>query len=276
MTRALVVAATLAATACSPRLMKLPVGSGSVATLQDATAALAQATEVCAKVRTLTAEVAVSGSVSGQRVRGRLSVGVAAPASARVEAVAPFGPPVFIFTAVGDDATIFLPRDERILEHGRPDAVLEAIAGIPLDAADLDRTLTGCDSVPSVVGGGSTATQFGATWLAFRSASSDVYLRRGTATEPWEVVSAERRSSRAGVRWRAEYADRQNGIPRSIRLISLDDAGRSGRAFDLRLALSQVEIDTPLDADVFAIVVHGNVKRMTLDELRRSGAFGVQ
>ena len=276
MTRALVVAATLAATACSPRLMKLPVGSGSVATLQDATAALAQATEVCAKVRTLTAEVAVSGSVSGQRVRGRLSVGVAAPASARVEAVAPFGPPVFIFTAVGDDATIFLPRDERMLEHGRPDAVLEAIAGIPLDAADLDRTLTGCDSVPSVVGGGSTATQFGATWLAFRSASSDVYLRRGTATEPWEVVSAERRSSRAGVRWRAEYADRQNGIPRSIRLISLDDAGRSGRAFDLRLALSQVEIDTPLDADVFAIVVHGNVKRMTLDELRRSGAFGVQ
>jgi len=276
MTRALVVAATLAATACSPRLMKLPVGSGSVATLQDATAALAQATEACAKVRTLTAEVAVSGSVSGQRVRGRLSVGVAAPASARVEAVAPFGPPVFIFTAVGDDATIFLPRDERMLEHGRPDAVLEAIAGIPLDAADLDRTLTGCDSVPSVVGGGSTATQFGATWLAFRSASSDVYLRRGTATEPWEVVSAERRSSRAGVRWRAEYADRQNGIPRSIRLISLDDAGRSGRAFDLRLALSQVEIDTPLDADVFAIVVHGNVKRMTLDELRRSGAFGVQ
>jgi len=276
MTRALVVAAALAATACSPRLMKLPVGSGSVVGLQDATAALAQATEVCAKVRTLTAEVAVSGSVSGQRVRGRLSVGVAAPASARVEAVAPFGPPVFIFTAVGDDATIFLPRDERILEHGRPDAVLEAIAGIPLDAADLDRTLTGCDSVPSVVGGGSTATQFGATWLAFRSASSDVYLRRGTATEPWEVVSAERRSSRAGVRWRAEYADRQNGIPRSIRLISLDDAGRSGRAFDLRLALSQVEIDTPLDADVFAIVVHGNVKRMTLDELRRSGAFGVQ
>ena len=276
MTRALVVAATLAATACSPRLMKLPVGPGTVVSPQDATAALAQATEVCAKVRTLTAEVAVSGSVSGQRVRGRLSVGVAAPASARVEAVAPFGAPLFIFTAVGDDATIFLPRDERILEHGRPDAVLEAIAGIPLDAADLDRTLTGCDSVPSVVGGGSTATQFGATWLAFRSASSDVYLRRGTATEPWEVVSAERRSSRAGVRWRAEYADRQNGIPRSIRLISLDDAGRSGRAFDLRLALSQVEIDTPLDADVFAIVVHGNVKRMTLDELRRSGAFGVQ
>ena len=103
--------------------MKLPAGPGAPA--PDAADALAQATSVCRGIRTLTAEVAASGKAAGSRFRGRLSVGVAAPASARIEAVAPFGPPVFIFVATNDDATLLLPRDDRVLEHGRPDEVLE-------------------------------------------------------------------------------------------------------------------------------------------------------
>ena len=63
--------------------------------------------------------------------------------------MAPFGQPLFIFVATGDDATLLLPRDERVLEHGRPDAVLEAVAGVPLGAADLhddiDRLRTGLE-----------------------------------------------------------------------------------------------------------------------------------
>ena len=75
------------------------------------------------------------------------SVGVAAPASARLEAVAPFGPPLFIFAATDDDATLLLPRDERVLEHGRPAEVLDAVAGVPLErrrpARDADRLRAG-------------------------------------------------------------------------------------------------------------------------------------
>ena len=122
--------------------MKLPAGAGVPAA--DAADALAQATAACRGTRTLTAEIAISGSAGGRRVRGRFSAGVAAPASVRLEAVAPFGSPAFIFVATSEDATLLLPRDDRMLEHGRPDAVLDALAGVPLDAADLYATLTGC------------------------------------------------------------------------------------------------------------------------------------
>src|SRR5687768_4941678 len=80
---------------CAAPLMKLPSGVGVPAA--DAADALAQATAACRGIRTLTAEIALSGTAGGRRVRGRLSAGVAAPASVRLEAVAPFGPPVFVF-----------------------------------------------------------------------------------------------------------------------------------------------------------------------------------
>src|SRR6185436_10702890 len=113
---------------CGAPMMKLP--SGPDAPAPDAADALTQATAACRAIRTLTAEVAAGGKAAGSRFRGRLSVGVAAPASARIEAVAPFGPPVFIFTATDDDATLLLPRDDRALEHGRPAEVLNAVAGV--------------------------------------------------------------------------------------------------------------------------------------------------
>ena len=130
------------AASCGAPLMKLPAGPGAPAA--DAADALPQATAACRGIRTLTAEVAASGKVGGQRFRARLSVGVAAPASARLEAVAPFGPPIFILAANDDDATLLLPRDERVLEHGRSAEVLDAVAGVPLGAADLRAVLTGC------------------------------------------------------------------------------------------------------------------------------------
>ncbi len=160
--------------------MKLPSGPGVPVSAQDAAAALAQATAACRALRTLTAEIAVSGSAGGHRLRGRLSAGVAAPASARLEAVAPFGPPLFIFVATGDDATLFLPRDERVLMHGRADAVLDAVAGVPLGAADLEATLTGCAAAPE--GTGMRARQFGDAWQQLTTASGDdFYLQRTAA-----------------------------------------------------------------------------------------------
>src|SRR5207247_4598749 len=112
--RALALAVAAAGSvACGVPLAKLPAGSGVHAT--DAGAALDQATAACRSIRSLTAEVGVSGSANGHRVRARITAGVAAPASARLEAVAPFGPPLFIFVAPGNDATLLLPRDDRVL-----------------------------------------------------------------------------------------------------------------------------------------------------------------
>jgi len=262
----------LAAASCGTPLMKLPSGPGAPVPPQEAAAALAQATASCAALRTLTAEIAVSGSAGGHRLRGRLSAGVAAPASARLEAVAPFGAPLFIFVATGDDATLLLPRDSRVLRHGRPDAVLDAVAGVPLGAADLEATLTGCPAPGDVQG--LRARQFGEAWQQVTSASAgELYLHRSAPGAPWVLTASVRRADQ-GRAWRTEYRDHQNGVPRTIRVTSLESGesgAGAGRAFDLQLVLSQVETNVPLEPAAFTIQIPGDAAPISLDELRRSG-----
>lgn len=262
------VAAGLVCVSCggAPPLIALPAGPGAPAA--DAADVLAAATAACRAVRTVTAEVAVSGSVGGKRVRGRLLAGVAAPASVRLEAVAPFGPPVFIFVAGNNEATLLLPRDDRVLDHGRPDAVLEVVTGVPVGAADLNTTLTGCAPPLQVtgrqIGDWRILTPAGA---AARPVESEWYLRREATHGMWRLVTAVHRSQDGP--WRAEYGNFQSGLPRSIRLASEDS-----KRFDLRLALSQMEINAPLDVDAFTVKIPQSASPITLEELRRSGPFG--
>lgn len=271
----LVLVAALAAASCGTPLMKLPSGPGAAVPKADAMAALAEATRACGSVRTLTADIAVSGSAGGHRLRGRLSAGVAAPASARLEAMAPFGPPLFVFVAHDDDATLLLPRDARVLAHGRPDAVLDAVAGVPLGAADLEETLTGCVAARDTAN--AQTRQFGDVWQVVSSAASDqLYLHRASAGAPW-ILTARVRRADGGRAWRVEYRDHANGLPRTVRVISVDaaddDAAR-GRAFDLQLVLSQVETNVPLDAEAFTIQIPKDAAPISLEELRRSGPLG--
>lgn len=247
--------------------MKLPPGPGAPSS--DAADILSQATVTCRGVRTLTAEVAVSGSAGGHRLSGRLLAGVASPASARLEAVAPFGPPIFIFTAEQDDATLLLPREDRVLEHGRPDAVLEAVTGAPLGAADLRAALTGCALTVAEADG----RRVGDDWRVVGPSSDDeIYLRR--VDRAWRLVAATRR--RGEHAWREEYRDHLNGLPRAIRLVSLDASGRTGDTFDLRLALLQVEANVTLDAAAFRVQIPSAARAMTIDELRQSGPLAAR
>lgn len=257
--RARVAVICLAAASCGTPLMKLPAGPGAPAA--DAADALEQATAVCRGIRTLTAEVAASGKVSGQRFRARLSVGVAAPASARLEAVAPFGPPIFILVATNDDATLLLPRDERVLQHERSAEVLDAVAGVPLSAGDLNAVLTGC--VPAVSQPEGRA--LGADWRVVTDAAGDtLYLRRAGSAQPWQLVAVVRRA------WRVDYQDPLNGLPRTMRITSVAREGGAGSAFDLTLALSQVETNVALAADVFRVEIPRTAQPITLDELRHA------
>jgi hypothetical protein len=242
---------------CGAPLMKLPAGPGAPAA--DAVDALAQATTACRGIRTLTAEVAASGKAAGQKFRARLSVGVSAPASARLEAVAPFGPPGFILVATGDDATLLLPRDDRILQHGRPADVLDAVAGVPLSAADLHAVLTGCATDPSQPQG----RDLGTDWRVVSDAAGDsLYLHRSGGTQPWQLVAIVRRA------WRVDYRDHLNGVPRTMRITSVPREGAA--AFDLTLELSQVESNVPLGPDVFRVEIPRTAHPITLEELRHA------
>ena len=264
--RAVVVACTLAATSCGVRpLMQLPAGPGAPAA--DATAVLSEATTACRRVQTLTAEVAVTGSAGGRRIRGRLSAGVASPASARLEAVAPFGPPIFIFVAINDDATLMLPRDGRVLEHGQPADVLEAVAGVPLGAADLRDTLTGCVPPASQIQG----RRMGDNWrLVTTNATDQWYLHRQSPSSSWCLVAAVRRPANS-LPWQAEWTNHEGGMPRSIRVTSLDPNGKTGSTFDLHLTLSQVDMNTELGPEVFRVQIPPRAEPITIEVLRRSG-----
>lgn len=258
----LALVAALVTASCGTPLMKLPAGPGSLAA--DAANVLSEATATCRGVATISAELAVRGTVGGRRVRGRLLVGLAAPASAYLEAPAPFGSPLFIFAAQDDNATVLLPRDRRVLEHGQPAQVLESVAGVPLDPSALRMTLTGCiDGLPA---GEGHALDGG--WRKISESSRDLYVRRERRTDPWRLVAVVHRPPDEP-EWRAEYRDFAGNLPRSVRLTSMD-AGR----FDLRLALSQVDINMPLDAETFRLRVPAGSVPMSMEELRDAGPLG--
>src|SRR5262249_43764192 len=167
---------------CGAPFLKLPSVSGPPA--PDGVDALTQALAACRGVQSLTAQVAVSGRVNGQRIRARLQVGVVQPASAYIEAPAPFGAPIFVFAAQNDDATLLLPRARAPREQGRPADVLEAIAGVPLAPALLRTTLTGC------LADGETrnaANQPEPRWRVFPG-GNELYLRRDGDADPWRLV----------------------------------------------------------------------------------------
>src|SRR5829696_2357478 len=141
-TAAIALLLALAVPGCAPKRVALPTGAGTP--VADATAILAEALGHCAALRTLTAEIALSGQAAGQRLRVRLIAGLAAPDRIRLEATAPFGPPLFILASAGEDTILLLPRDDRVLRGEPPAAILEALAGIRVTPAALRRLLAGC------------------------------------------------------------------------------------------------------------------------------------
>jgi hypothetical protein len=256
--RAWIALAAIATASCAAPLLKLPSPAGTVAS--DGANVINQALTACRAVRTLTAQVAVRGKVNGQRLRARLQVGLAQPASAYIEAPAPFGAPIFVFAAENDDATLLLPRDRRVVEHGRPAEVLEAIAGVPLDPTGLRATLTGCSADADTR---TAATQPDEHWRVVAGAD-ELYLHRERDSDPWRLVAVVHRSP--GLVWRAEYREFMSNLPRSIHLASTP----SGR-FDLLLALSDVDLNVPLGPETFRVQIPSGTAPMTIDELRTSG-----
>ena len=259
--RALVVAlVSIAFASCGSRLARLPSTPGEPA--PDMAAAMAEALGACGAVGSMTAEIAATGSVGGRRMRARL-LGGFTPAAFRLEAVTPAGPPFFILVANGDDATLLLPRDDRVLPHEQSDAVLEAIAGIRLKPTELFETLIGC-AAPGKWTAGFAA---GENWrVAVGEHGAKLYLHRESRTAPWRVATLLYPGEGLQWSWRADYSNYHSGLPYSVRLVS----ATPGR-FDLQLSLSQVEPGAPLDRDVFRVQIPASAQPITLAELRESG-----
>jgi hypothetical protein len=254
---------TICSASCAPRLTKLPTGPGTLA--PDIAAVLQQALTSCQRVQSLTAEIAVSGSVNGQRIRARLIGGFTHP-SVRLEAVAPFGAPLFTFVATANDGTLLLPRDGRVVEHGPPAEVMAAVAGVPLGANDMLRTLTGC-AMPDRL---DSPLAIGDNWRTSAGpGGAKIYMHRESATAPWRLVTYLHGGDALRSTWRADYDDFHDGLPHVVRLVSADQ-----RRFNLELKLSQLEPNVQLKPEVFRVDVPPNAERISVEELKRSGLLG--
>lgn len=239
-------------TACAARAPLRPVGDAA----PDPSAAqlFNDATQACRGLRTLTAEIALSGRAGGERIRsGRLHAGLAQPQSIRLEGVAPFGPPVFILAARDGEGTVLFPRDKRVLPSTPVAAVLERLTGLDLGADDVRLVLSGClvvDPTPT------EGRAWGETWKAVTLETGRVaYLRQQRGA--WAVVAADYGD------WRIDYADHLNGWPRTIRV-----RGASGAEVDLTARLGQLEINVDLQPSAFTVDVPADAVRITLDDLR--------
>lgn len=248
----MLVALSLVVAGCASRGVPLPRDPG--APLPDAASIHRAVSRQCAGLRTLTAEIGLSGRAAGQRLRGRLVAGFGELAAMRIEATAPFGVPVFIIVSAADRSTLLLPRDAAVLDGEPPGAVLEALTGVALAPADLRALLTGCVSLAPLTGG----TTHAGGWVTLRFADgSTMLLRRQKGS--WAV----RAGGRAG--WRVEYPVWRGAFPSALRL-------ESGDA-DLRLDLRQVEANVPIDAAAFTVVVPAGAERVSLADLRRAGTL---
>jgi hypothetical protein len=258
--RVALILASVAASACAPGRIELPSGDGEP--FPAFAEAARDATTVCRAVRTITAELGISGRAGGQKLRGRATVGIAAAGGIRLEGTAPFGPPVFILAAVDDRATLFLPRDNRVVSSTSPAAILGALVGLDLGAGDLLATLSGCvvpDPLP--VGG----RLYVGGWVRIDLAGDGALFLRRDARDRWRV--------QAGLRpaLRIDYERDQAGVVAAVRISA---RGGQQEATDLRIAVAQVELDGALGAEVFRVTVPADARPMTLEELRRAGPMG--
>lgn len=243
---------------CAPRLLSLPTDPGNP--LPDFAQIYREATEACADVRTLTAELSLAGRAGGQRLRGRAIVGFERPRSMRLEGVAPFGPPAFILAAHDDVAVLLLPRDNRVLRGERAEDILGALTGVGLAPAELQAVFTGCVSeTPGATNGRMHANG----WASVDLPDGGVlYLERMNTR--WRTRAAIRTG------WQIEYAAWQGAFPQTVRLRSTDPRV----AVDISATVSQVEANIPVDQAAFTVNAPSDARALTLAELRANGPLG--
>jgi hypothetical protein len=247
-----------ASAACAPFRFVPPADAG--VPVADAAGLWQKVAAPCLGVKSMTAELALSGRAGGTRIRGRVQSGFAGNAMMRLEGVAPFGQPVFILVSTPSAARLLLPRDERLVSAPDAQDILEALVGVRLQAHMLMAALAGCAmrDMPT------SATAHGdITRLVF--ADGEAFIR--TRGPQMRIVAARARS------FLIEYPDEvaSGPWPRRVR-ISRQMPGDQG--VDLTIDLSQIETNITLPPEAFTIDVPPGTMPMSLQQLRAAGPLG--
>jgi len=266
--------------ACATARGGIELPSGTGAPLADHAVIWEAATEPCRAVRSMEFTLSIGGQAHGAALRRTRMRGAVEGGALRLEALAPFGAPLFILVAPDDRAaTLLLPRDRQVIAGADPAVLLDVLAGLELGPADVAALLTGC----LAPGAGTTAGRRLGDWTVIDLEGGwSAYLRdapaRGEGAGP--VVVAGQRD-----RLTVAYSDHVRGLPRGFRVeveapsnvpgtaepaeaAGAGDATDAGEATDLNASLTQVNINTTLHPAVFRVDVPAEYAPITVDQLR--------
>lgn len=256
----LLIALTLAACA-PPRSPALPTGAGTP--FPEFITAYEEAVSECRAANRIVAELGLSGRAGDQRLGGRIVAGFAAPSALRLEGVA-LGRTMFVLVSKDGDATLLLPREDRVVRDAAPEAIVEALAGVSLTPAELRAAVAGCGLGAGTPASGRT---FSEDWSAVDVGGEPTYLRR--IDRRWRVGGATR--GPVGI----VYADFKGGLPATIHLRSDSPSGASAKPVaDITLRVSQLEINTAIDPQAFEVTIPSSALPLSVEELRRAGPLG--
>jgi hypothetical protein len=210
----------------------------------------------CRAAKTYSAELHVSGRIGdGPRLKATVLAGFTATDDVRLEMPAPFGGKIFVLGGMAGSATL-VTRDDHVLTASAG-KIIEALVGLPFGPHALLSLLTACSDREPV-----DAERYGDV-LAVRAPDARMYLRQAGAE--WRVVASDLTDLRI------EYSWGVDGWPAELRV-----ASQSGHAPVLGLTITarQVEVNSPMPASTFSVIVPPAATPVSLEELRAAGPLG--
>jgi hypothetical protein len=155
------------------------------------------------------------------------------------------------------DATLVLPRDKRVLTNSAPDAIIEALAGVRLTADEMRAVVSGCGFGFREPSGG---RRYGTEWMALDGNAGTTWLRNVNGV--WRLSAVVRPPLEV------RYEEFASSHPSRIRIRTMP--GGTATPADITLNVSDVDMNVPLEPDVFRVEVPDDAVPITLDELRRA------
>ena len=237
--------------ACAAKAPPRP--TGPVTPDPSAAERFQSATSQCRGLRTLTAELALSGRAGGERLRGRVVAGLervgrrASKASRRLARPSSSWPPPTSARACCCRAIAACSTTPpcRPCSNGSPASPLA-----PTTFVSCSRAASWSRPIRLRDGGGAAG---GRPCAVAPERVAYMRERQGTVV----VVAADYGP------WRVDYAGHAGGWPRSVRVRRGGDT-----TTDVTARLSQLEINVPIDPRAFTLDVSPGMTPMTLDELR--------
>lgn len=261
-TAALAAIALLTASCAGRATFVVPPGPGVPA--PDASAIWSTLVASCRSITSYRSEFALTGQIGDRRVRGlasaRLFTALSSNGGIGLEATVS-GQLLFRLGGVAEKAVLLL-RDGNRVATARPDEILEALIGVPVDPARLLAIVSGCVTTAEQV---DRAVRHDGL-LEVLTADGTAYL--AAAGSGWQARAGRFGASAGASEVVVDYGPFVSGLPRDIRIAS-SSAGKAAVSLNLRVQAVQTNVD--LDPAVFRVTIPDGATTISLEELRQTG-----